>query len=330
MAGNKMKRLKLLDSAFQTGRTFGLEELREWCMREGRMRSYARETIRKDISELRKLGAPIPKRCPDRRYYYTDASWALVKNPLTPGDLLLLHRATHLLRQFPGIAFAERLKKLVEQLDKRYQMDWPRKTPRIFFQPSPDIKGLTVYLDRIYSHIEKEESILLHYQPFKYPTPKWLQLSPYFLQEYNFRWYLIARHHQTDAIQLFAIDRTRGVKKGKSDFRPPPPDFEPASYFKEVVGVSIPRDGKVREVKLRVHKELAPYLQTKFLHPSQQRELKKDGSMLISIQVIPNYELKRDILGWGDKVKVLEPPELAEEIAEAHRKAAALYEPFGK
>ena len=324
MAGNKMLRLKLLDAAFQTGRCFSLEELADWCVKEGGTRRYSVETIRDDISVLRQeYGAPIPKRCKDRLYFYTDPSWSLSKNPMTPRDLLLLHRIAQLLGQFPGLTFAERLKKLINALGKRYSMEWPKETPRIFFEHAPEIKGLR-HLEDLYKHIEKEESIELFYQPFKYDRPKWLKLSPYFLQEYNFRWYLIARHHETDAIQMFALDRSKGARSGKDAFRPPPEDFEPDRYFKDVVGVSIPREAEVEEVELWIRKDLAPYFHTKPLHPSQERRM-VEGELHISIRVIPNYELKSRILSWGDRIKVIKPQKLAEEIAEIHRRAAELY-----
>ena len=66
------------------------------------------------------------------------------------------------------------------------------------------------------------------------------------------------------------------------------------------------------------------------LHQSQKEvERLEDGSMLFSIDVILNYELQRDILGYGDGITVIAPEEFAYKIQERLRNAVANYEDKG-
>ena len=63
-------------------------------------------------------------------------------------------------------------------------------------------------------------------------------------------------------------------------------------------------------------------------HPSQVLERQKNGSIIMTLRVTDTVELYSWILGWGEKVKVLEPPELRQDIIETAREMLAVY--YGK
>lgn len=68
-------------------------------------------------------------------------------------------------------------------------------------------------------------------------------------------------------------------------------------------------------IVLRVCAEQLPYMLTKPLHHTQEvRELLQDGNAVISIKVIPNFELIQQLLSFGERVTVIEPETLREEI----------------
>lgn len=81
------------------------------------------------------------------------------------------------------------------------------------------------------------------------------------------------------------------------------------------------------EVRLLVESEAAPYFGRKQYHPTQQIEEgdRKDGRIVVSFDVEGLDDIAAWVLSWGPKLRVLEPPELAERVAEAHRKAAEMY-----
>ena len=58
-----------------------------------------------------------------------------------------------------------------------------------------------------------------------------------------------------------------------------------------------------------------PYIRTKPIHHSQKEiDSLSDGSILFSIDVIPNRELERDLLAFGDGITVLSPQNLVERL----------------
>ena len=59
----------------------------------------------------------------------------------------------------------------------------------------------------------------------------------------------------------------------------------------------------------------APYILSKPIHKSQSVvEEHEDGSVIVSIKVIPNYELEQLLLSFGERIKILSPDSLRNNI----------------
>ncbi len=77
---------------------------------------------------------------------------------------------------------------------------------------------------------------------------------------------------------------------------------------------------------LLINARNAPYVETKPFHSSQQiLDKKEDGSILIRIDVVLNFELEREILGFGESIKVLSPRNLQTRIIRRLEAAKQLY-----
>lgn len=62
-------------------------------------------------------------------------------------------------------------------------------------------------------------------------------------------------------------------------------------------------------------------MRTKPLHKSQQEVgSDADGGVLFSIDVIPNRELERDLLGFGEDLTIISPDDFRECMQERIRK----------
>jgi hypothetical protein len=95
------------------------------------------------------------------------------------------------------------------------------------------------------------------------------------------------------------------------------PSPRTARYFRHVIGVTVSAGQEPVDVQLFVHGDAAPYVLTKPLHHSQRVVETNAHGTVISLRVQHNYELEREILGFGDRVKVLAPERLRRCIREA-------------
>ena len=99
-----------------------------------------------------------------------------------------------------------------------------------------------------------------------------------------------------------------------------------SNYYQDVIGVTVSENLPPKEVQLFVYQSNAPYVLTKPLHPSQTLIGKKDKGIIISIKVQINFELEREILGFGDAMIVLQPQDLKDRIWNKLRRAGKHYE----
>ena len=67
------------------------------------------------------------------------------------------------------------------------------------------------------------------------------------------------------------------------------------------------------------------YIHTKPIHASQKANFLDSGELLVSIKVIPNYELEMLLLAFGEKVQVIKPQSLREQIKNRLEKGFKCY-----
>lgn len=312
MAGkNAYFRLIIIDKQLQTGRKLNWKQLAEVCENANSVRSRPSErTIREDIKTLRKQhGAPIPLRCPDSLWYYTDTSFSINNNPLFIRDVILLTEVKDVLDQFPELNFSQSLESIIQKIQANlsYQAN---PIPRIIqFEKNKNVVQ-PKYLQRLYQDILSQNTIELTYQPFTESQPKIIIVHPYFLKQYNSRWFLVGLETATEKLRLYGLERIQKIKSTTIPFQNND-QINPDSYFDNVIGVSIPDDVNVQTIRLKVTPQRTPYILTKKIHPSQKViKTLKSGFTIIEIQVIPNFELKALLLSHGLGIKVISPQSL--------------------
>ena len=148
-------------------------------------------------------------------------------------------------------------------------------------------------------------------------------MHPYYLKQYNNRWFLFGITEQNkEVLTNLALDRIVNIELTDIPYIPNTSfDFE--EYFEDVVGVSVPRNGQPEKVVLKISEKQYPYIITKPLHPSQT-ELDKDNRV-IQLTVFQTWELESLIASYGDDIEVIEPVSLREKM---QRKIKNLYEKY--
>lgn len=130
---------------------------------------------------------------------------------------------------------------------------------------------------------------------------------PYFLKRYKQRWYMIGLQEKHNSIRTYALDRIREMQFEQEKFEKPG-SITLEQLFGNIVGVTTSQ-AEIKTVKLKATPTQAKYFRALPLHDSQTEEVHDDYS-IFSYKLKLNYELAHEILGLGDAVKVIEPPEL--------------------
>jgi predicted DNA-binding transcriptional regulator YafY len=229
-----------------------------------------------------------------------------------------------LLSRFEGVPHFEWLEEINSRLSSQFLMNPASQKPVVAFDENPYVEGMKFYRT-IYAAIIKKQVLEVKYQSFKRTEPFTYTIHPYFLKQYNNRWFLLGWYEEWQEMTTLPLDRIIEVKHVSRDYRENK-DIDFKTYFKDVIGVSFPKGGEMTEVHLWVDKQQWPYIKTKPLHGSQRIVQEyEDGSAEISINVIPNFELESRILGQGMHMKVLSPESFKENIKNQIETAAGLY-----
>lgn len=146
------------------------------------------------------------------------------------------------------------------------------------------------------------------------------KIDPYFLSWSGGQHYLVGYCHMRKCERIFRLENIRDLRltKDKFDVRT---NFNPEKYARGAVYVEAPQD---TPVKLLFQPSIATWIAEKW--SQEQIDRRKDGSVILSLKSSNLAWLAKELLEYGDQVKVLEPPELKEALLEKARVLREKYE----
>lgn len=301
--------------------------------KEGISSGVSRRTIQADIQVMRsdQLGYNAPIVVTDRKYYcYSEKDYSITNAPISNADVDKMKEVLVLLKQFNGFSYFEDMSEMIARLEQNLRQSTHQSHSHgIHFEQNKQLKGLE-HLNPLYQAILQEHSLLIEYQSFKARHSLQGIYYPYLLKEYRNRWYLICRGRKS-ALLTLALDRIIGFQELPNEKFQPYTGVDLERYFSDVLGVTKSEKERAHRVILQINGKQAPYVRTKPLHTSQQvLKEEADQSILIRIDVILNFELERELLGFGECLKVLAPRILASRIRKRLKESAAQYDPVEK
>lgn len=330
---NALIRYRTIDNCLRNRqRLWTLEDLIDACSEalyeyEGIEKGVSRRTVQGDIQLLRsdKLGYNAPIVVKDKKYYtYSDPEYTITNIPLTDQDINTLNEVVEILKQFKGFSHFEDMGEMVQRLEDKVYTTRTDTRSIIDFEKNEGLKGLH-HLDTIYQAIHKEKVLQITYQSFRARNPGDMIFHPQFLKEYRNRWFVIGGKSKDSYPLTLALDRIKNIKVMEEvDYIQM--GLDPYEFYRSIVGVTVSPNMQPRLVRLFIDRGNAPYVLTKPMHHTQKLEKKVKDGIIISIEVQLNFELEREILGFGDSIKVLSPPVLVERIRRKHFLARRNYD----
>lgn len=330
---NTLMRIRTIDACLQRRqRKWTIEDLRQAC--EDALYDYegidgvSLRTVQRDIELMRgdKLGYYAPIVVRNRKYYeYEDPDYSIMQKPLSKQDIAELSSAMDIIKHYQGFQGMKGQEDILARMQDQIQTQESHQQI-VFLETNNRLKGLQ-FLSPLYDFIAKKEPIVVDYHSFKSSRDTRFYLSPYALCEFNNRWFLLAYSKKMKNIQTVALDRILAVSKDEAHEYQENTFCNMEEYLSEMVGITRDLHTKPERVLIRIDAENAPYAITKPLHQSQQTEkTEEDGSVIISLNVIINFELEHKILGFGSHMEVLSPRLLRHRVAQQMIVGATKYQ----
>ena len=274
----------------------------------------SKTTIIADIAaiEANYPDAEIIRRKVSRNVYYeyADKSFSIYNIPLSDDEMAKLAQTLTILSKFEGMPNFEWIDDLIEHFKSSLNIPTTKQSI-VAFDENMDLEGRN-HFARLFTSIVSEQALKIQYQPFEKESKEYV-LHPYFLKQFNNRWFLFGSVDGFDTLSNFPLDRIVNIENADIRFKPNT-RFEFNEIFEEAIGVSHLFDTP-QKIQIRVNQELFPYIKTKPLHGSQRVLEKNDKYITIQIEVVINRELKQLILSYGAGLTVISPQELVQEIS---------------
>src|ERR671922_1617631 len=151
-------------------------------------------------------------------------------------------------------------------------------------------------------------------------------IEPYFLEPslIGHSSYVVARDRGVAEMRTFKLELITRAEQLSVTYEIPP-SFDINKYLAGAWGIF--PSGEPVEVRLRFYPPAADRVKESTWHPSQQLRNGPRGSVDMAVTVTGAVEITPWILGWGEAVEVLGPPDLRKKIAAAGAKLAARNSP---
>lgn len=307
------------------------KELREACEEElyGSQNGshICDSTIEKDLFAMRnEHDAPIAFSRKEKGYYYTDPEYTIDEIPLNDKDVDAIKMAANVLYQFKNSNLFQNfdfaISKILDRVNISNKIDDKEIDTYVQFEKVSSPKG-GEYLEDLLEAIKQKQKIQFEYQGFKSDEKSIRRLHPYLLKEYRHRWYVIGMNELKDRVQTFGLDRFLSLQVLEDKFTVDA-SFNPDLFFKYSVGITA-NVGDPMKIKVATEEVLSKYLLSQPLHFSQEYLGNENGKHIFEYYLLPTYELKQMILGFGPEIKVLSPVSFSDEIKEAIKSMETLY-----
>lgn len=279
---------------------------------------YSVSTLDKDIKYLKKMGAPI-KTARGRGYYYV-TRWSS-NFPLSQTEQRAIEAFMELEKPEYRSLFAEVHEMFCELYRSINNEEFEEKfVMRETVYEMQGAKWMTV----IYDAIRKQIALTITYTSHKSKIKKTHHFSPYFLKESKGIWYVIGYSDEKGFTIVLALDRINEIRSSNINFFNDP-NFNQETYFKFSLGVYQHVFNHPEEIQIWVSNDVLEFFISRPIHRTQRTIRTENDGAIIQLNVLISAELSSTIMSWGDKVKVLAPDGLVNEMREKARSMAALY-----
>ena len=309
----------IIDQCLSTGREFTREELQEAVNKGLQSRDMlpikSKVTILQDINEMdekfRRMygtsGIVFEDRGRKRYYRYRDGIESIYNRELTSDEIEKLQEVRSLLQGLHGMPQMEWLDQVSVRFDQNIL--GPERHIASFEEGTA---GDSQFFVQLFEAVNLKQVLTIEYRRFGLESKERI-IHPYFLKQFMRRWYLCATIEGKEFITIFALDRILSVRKNTEvAFRETTIDFN--HYFGNIVGVTHPDNGVVEQIIIEGDSWAEYYLRTLPIHPLQQLESQGEKGCRVTLSLMVNRELEREILSYGEHLKVIAPEHLRERM----------------
>ncbi len=252
-------------------------------------------------------------------YRYADPDFSINNRPLSVDEAKMIRDTIKMLGRFKGLPYFDKL----EDAAKRFE-EFGLTSGNydcVGFESNEDLVGLDNF-DGLFNAIVDRHVLKIRYSP-AFDKEEDRMFHPYYLKQYNCRWFLLGFDVKVQAIRNFALDRIKGFSVMNEIEYVPYEGGGFEEYFKDVVGVTIMENEPVQDIEFLVYDEKTfNYLTTNPFHPSLKilKGYSQEEPARMRVTVRPNFELEAVLLRYADNIRIISPESFRQRFVARARK----------
>jgi predicted DNA-binding transcriptional regulator YafY len=272
---------------------------------------FSRNTVKRDINEIRKLGFSLEYDDKHRTGYSLEDNGnytAYIENFL---DTFELYIALESVKGFSDFVYPE--------------LRRPRKSEHL--QPLIDAIKESRFVEFLYRKHSNRNADFRITDPHIFESlggddESMRMVAPYVLKEFRGLWYLIGKDAKDGRIKTFGFDRISDIKISDREFKKDD-GFDIEKRYRDCFGIYTPdENSEAEEVILSFDAENGRYLKANPLHHSQKILVDTAEEFRIGLHLHITLDFVQEILTRTWSLRVIWPESLRSTICEIYKKAA--------
>lgn len=288
------------------------------------------KTVQRDLDYLRdELDAPIAFDRGENGYFYERSDYVLPFLPVDGKDLFSIGVAAQVLSLFGGTPLARDLKSCYERLAE-LMPPAVRVRPEIVREKlalraaafRPVREGIW---QAVSEALQRGVALSIRYHSAGGAAGEARIVKPYGFVLSGRDWMVLARDEAADTVKIFYLARIEEARLTEERFAIPK-NFRTDDFFRNTFGLFVGGQKPFR-FRVRFSPQASDEVRELQWHPNQKLTTGANGEAILELPAQSLKEARRFVLSYGKDAQVLEPPELAEEVAREAREISGAYPP---
>lgn len=283
--------------------------------------SVSVETIRRDLKDLAAAGFRVCETVGYRGLKRWRVEGFESQFGFTITDLLSIYMGRQFLESLAGTPFWDGQQKVFSKIRGALGEQGIRYLQKLSVSLHATAVGVSDYskrsemIDDLMIAVEDRLISLIVYQSDQATEPVEQEVYPQGFVFHRGSLYLVAWSSRRKEIRTFKMDRIEDVHSTKLPAAVPE-KFDLAEWLEHSFGVYRSNTDTLQTIRIHFARAAARYVHESRWHGSQKLTPQKDGTLIAEFRLTDTQEIKRWIMSFGPNANVLEPTELAEEIAD--------------
>lgn len=177
---------------------------------------------------------------------------------MSHNDFEMMQEAVDMLRQLEDFGVFAEFPDIIGRLQDKLAISRNKRKPIINFDSMPNLKGLK-FLNPLYNHILHKQTLRIMYQSFSASEPKEYIVYPHMLKKFRNSRFIFCPTTKDMVLYNLALYRIVSIEPLDIPFRENP-DFNPQTFFNDVIGVSKNLGSKPKLVNFWASPEQSKYI----------------------------------------------------------------------